>query len=103
MNVWQGACARLIARTDTQGHLNRRAGGASTATEDQANAEFISSARTDVPRLVAEVRRLQMALVKVRAALHDTYPTIADHSGRLKESDAPQAAQTWRDVSRRLD
>lgn len=40
-----------------------------------ANREFVAHAREDVPKLVAEVRRLRAALLVVRATLHPYWPT----------------------------
>lgn len=48
-----------------------------------ADAEFIASARTDVPQLVAEVRRLQGQVAAVREALsgHPKCDRYEDSSG----------------------
>ncbi|WP_395293711.1 hypothetical protein ACF9IK_08940 [Kitasatospora hibisci] len=57
------------AETDDEIHLRRYAGAGQVNSRDprlHADLEFIAAARQDVPRLVAEVRRLQAVLDRRR-------------------------------------
>lgn len=47
--------------------------GTGSLEQDRADAEFVAAARTDVPALVAEVRRLRAALEQIRH-LHKDSP-----------------------------
>lgn len=50
--------------------------------EDEANADFVSSARTDIPALVAEVRRLREQLREAERTLNDNMQTYDNESAR---------------------
>ena len=55
-------------------------GGSAAGAERDEDAEFIAHARDDVPRLLAEVRRLQAADERVRALHH---PVEIEPSGTI--------------------
>ena len=50
-------------------------GGSGRGIERETDAEFIAHARTDVPALLVEVRRLQAAVERVRALHQDEGPS----------------------------
>jgi len=55
---------------------------------ERADADFIAAARTDVPALVAEVRRLRMALQVCEHTVHLVSPTEADVAAAQQASGA---------------
>ena len=58
------------------------------------DAEFVAHARSDVPALVAEVRRLGTMLTQVQE--------LADSCNVLSEHSAEERAEVWRAVASRL-
>lgn len=59
--------------------------GTSTPEQDQADAAFVAAARTDVPALLAEVRRLQAELAAVTALCDEQ-----DMAARMFELPQPE-------------
>lgn len=60
--------------------------------EDTANADFISAARTAIPKLIAEIARLNAEIAGLRAAIGRTvsYPPMQRHP------DDPVAPQKYK-------
>jgi hypothetical protein len=76
--------------------------GTTTAEQDRANAAFVAAARTDVPALLEEVRRLRAAMEQIRH-LHKDSPMgpcpvciDADADGRGEDPTIPYPCPTAR-------
>lgn len=91
-NVW--ADVRIVARTDTAAPGSRRE---FVRDEDDANADFIAHARTDVPALIAEVRRLREALAVYAERKHWDQWTPEDSEAVItwEPENAEISGQPW--------
>jgi hypothetical protein len=72
---WVDGGVKLAARAIEGSRLHFTAGEGPPAEQADADADFIASARSDLPRLIAEVRRLREALEKIAAG----NPGTGDH------------------------
>jgi hypothetical protein len=66
----------VVARTYAWGNREAPRSAADKWQEAAGTAEFIAAARTDVPALVAEVRRLQEAMTLASADLRHLYRNV---------------------------
>lgn len=77
-------CIDFVLTENIDPRLDDRASIAETYTDEAENADFIASARTDVPRLVAEVRRLRAQVERLTVPLGESVARTLDK--RLAET-----------------
>lgn len=87
-------CIDFVLTENIDPRLDDRASIAETYTDEAENADFIASARTDVPRLVAEVRRLRAQVERLTAPLGESVARTLDKrlAETIRERDEARAA-----------